>query len=187
MTDASLQAFQLGCTCHNNGETTMKILFTTDGSPCSDTAFEQLLNDQSLPADCEFKVLSVVEAVVGAYSLTEFYVDSMVEAEEAIKKERVKIVDKHVALLREKFPAAKVEGSVAVGYPAERILAQAAKWNADLIVLGSHGRHGFSHFIMGSVAERVARDADCSVEIIRIPQLATEKAAAKNMAASAKK
>jgi nucleotide-binding universal stress UspA family protein len=165
----------------------MKVLFTTDGSPCSDIAFEQLLNDPCLPPDCDFKVFSVVEALVADYSLTQYCIDSMVEAEEALTQERVKVVDKHVALLKNKFPAAKVEGSVSVGFPVEQILNQATKWKADLIVLGSHGRHGLSHFIMGSVAERVARDASCSVEIIRIPQLPTKKGASKDMVASAEK
>jgi nucleotide-binding universal stress UspA family protein len=37
-----------------------------------------------------------------------------------------------------------------------------------LIVVGSHGRKGLQRFLLGSVAELVARHADCSVEIVRV-------------------
>jgi nucleotide-binding universal stress UspA family protein len=41
------------------------------------------------------------------------------------------------------------------------------KWKADLIVMASHGRRGFKKFLLGSVAESVARHARCSVLIVR--------------------
>jgi nucleotide-binding universal stress UspA family protein len=43
----------------------------------------------------------------------------------------------------------------------------ADEWKADLIVLGSHGKHGIEKFLLGSVAESVARHAKCSVMIVR--------------------
>ena len=49
------------------------------------------------------------------------------------------------------------------------ILDVAAEWQADLIVLGSHGRKGLSRFMLGSVAESVARHSPCSVLIVRTP------------------
>lgn len=157
----------------------MKILITTDGSPCSEYAFEHAINDPTLPHDCQFKVLSVVEALVGAYPVAECYVESMVDAEEALKKERQKLVTECIARLRKKYPKANISGTVTVGYPADQILTYAGRWGADLIILGSHGRRGLNHFIMGSVAERVAREAECSVEIIRggqpKPATATER------------
>lgn len=53
-----------------------------------------------------------------------------------------------------------------VGKPKDEILATAAECNADLIILGTHGRVGFDHFISGSVAEGVVRKAKCPVLII---------------------
>jgi len=47
------------------------------------------------------------------------------------------------------------------------ILDVAKAWGVDLIVLGSHGRHGWDRLLMGSVAESVALHAHCSVEVIR--------------------
>jgi nucleotide-binding universal stress UspA family protein len=57
--------------------------------------------------------------------------------------------------------------AVPVATPQELILKEAADWGADLIVLGSHGRRGFSRFLLGSVSEAVASHAPCSVEVIR--------------------
>jgi nucleotide-binding universal stress UspA family protein len=61
----------------------------------------------------------------------------------------------------------KVETAVEVGDIRERIIDCASDWGADLIIVGSHGRSGISRFLLGSVAEFVARHAKCSVEIVR--------------------
>lgn len=53
------------------------------------------------------------------------------------------------------------------GNPSAEIIRTAQEINADVIVLGTHGRKGFSHTLMGSVAERVARHAPCPVLIVR--------------------
>lgn len=46
------------------------------------------------------------------------------------------------------------------------ILQQSEEWQADLIVIGTHGRTGLNHFLMGSVAEHVARKSACPVLIV---------------------
>lgn len=60
----------------------------------------------------------------------------------------------------------QVETYSRMGAIREEILAVAEEWKADLIILGTHGRTGFEHFISGSVAESVARKAHCPVLII---------------------
>jgi nucleotide-binding universal stress UspA family protein len=62
----------------------------------------------------------------------------------------------------------KVDTAVEVGDIRETVIDSAADWGADLIVVGSHGR-GIQRFLLGSVAEFVARHAKCSVEIVRTP------------------
>ena len=49
------------------------------------------------------------------------------------------------------------------------ILAFAENQGVDLIVMGTHGRHGFDHLTMGSVAEKVLRKAHCPVLVVRNP------------------
>jgi nucleotide-binding universal stress UspA family protein len=56
-----------------------------------------------------------------------------------------------------------------LGRPKDEIIATAEECNADLIILGTHGRTGFDHFISGSVAESVLRRAKCPVLIIPNP------------------
>jgi nucleotide-binding universal stress UspA family protein len=49
----------------------------------------------------------------------------------------------------------------------DAIIEEAKRWPADLIVIGTHGRHGFNHLLLGSVAEGVIRLAVKPVLIIR--------------------
>ena len=50
---------------------------------------------------------------------------------------------------------------------ATAIVEEAAAWGADLIVIGTHGRRGFEHLVLGSVAEGVVRRATVPVLLIR--------------------
>jgi nucleotide-binding universal stress UspA family protein len=56
---------------------------------------------------------------------------------------------------------------VRTGAAAKQILEAAAEWGSDLIVMGTHGRSGIAHMVMGSVAEKVVRLAPCPVLTLR--------------------
>jgi nucleotide-binding universal stress UspA family protein len=56
------------------------------------------------------------------------------------------------------------------GRAADLILEQARGLGCDLVVMGTHGRRGFSHLMMGSNAEAVARAADVPVLLVRHPE-----------------
>jgi nucleotide-binding universal stress UspA family protein len=60
---------------------------------------------------------------------------------------------------------------------AEGVLAAAAAWGADVIVVGTHGRRGIRRFLMGSVAEQIIRSALCPVLSIRHPEGGRQTAA----------
>jgi len=81
------------------------------------------------------------------------------------KKPALELVERIASELRS--AGFTVDTAVEVGDIRERILDSAAEWGADLIVVGSHGRRGVQRFLLGSVAEFVARHAKCSVEIVR--------------------
>ncbi|MBN9227248.1 MULTISPECIES: universal stress protein [Legionella] len=53
---------------------------------------------------------------------------------------------------------------------ANKIIDAAKNWSADLIVIGTHGRRGFQHLLLGSVAEGVIRNASIPVLLIRSKQ-----------------
>lgn len=62
---------------------------------------------------------------------------------------------------------AATSGLVKLGSPAEEILAAAAEIHADLVVMGTHGRRGIAHAMIGSVAERVVRLSRVPVLTVR--------------------
>lgn len=65
--------------------------------------------------------------------------------------------------LAERLGARHVEVLRSVGRPADEILVHARRGAFDLVVLGTHGRTALGHFITGSVAEEVVRQAPCLV------------------------
>jgi nucleotide-binding universal stress UspA family protein len=75
------------------------------------------------------------------------------------------------ALRRLQAPDAKVpvEYRLAVGDPATEILQAAQDLQADLIVMGTHGRAGVGRLLLGSVAEQVLRHAPCPVLTVKAP------------------
>ncbi len=56
------------------------------------------------------------------------------------------------------------------GHPFVEIIRYAKENSIDLIVMGTHGRTGIPHLLLGSVAEKVVRKAPCSVLTVRDPQ-----------------
>jgi nucleotide-binding universal stress UspA family protein len=63
-----------------------------------------------------------------------------------------------------------VEVSLRRGTPWEQITAAASEMKVDLIVMGTHGRRGVAHALLGSVAEKVVRTAPCPVLTVRAPE-----------------
>lgn len=73
--------------------------------------------------------------------------------------------------LTERFPELVVKTIVGSGDPADVIATMAADEDVEQIVVGSHGRRGLTRFFLGSVAERIVREADRNVLVVKIPHL----------------
>jgi nucleotide-binding universal stress UspA family protein len=151
----------------------MKILIPIDGSPCSDAAIAEVAR-RPWPEGSQIKVLFVI------HSQFPFIPDPFLFGEaahyESLAHERKisgDIVDKATSALREGNGSHGFEiiGERAEGAPKEIILDEAARWGADLVVLGSHGRGAVGRFLLGSVSHAVAQHAHCSVELVRCPNL----------------
>jgi nucleotide-binding universal stress UspA family protein len=146
----------------------MNIVYATDGSEGAATA-GRLLASLPLPTGAKVTVLSAVPESawvaappVGAEG--SFYpLLAEVAAEE--QSAALKTAETAVAPLRERGLA--VAASVRRRSPADAILEQAQEDGASLIVVGSHGRGAVERFLLGSVSERVARYAHCSVLVAR--------------------
>ena len=65
---------------------------------------------------------------------------------------------------------AEVRSRVGIGSPAHEIVELAELGHFDLIIMGTHGRTGVAHAVLGSVAEKVVRRARCPVLTVRSPR-----------------
>ena len=140
----------------------MKILLAVDDSKSSESAVRDVI-ERIQREGSEVLVFHAVPpvAVSAPPQMSPGYAP---ELEEAAKQGRA-LVDSIAQTLR--HAGWKAETAVVSGDIREAIVDRAAAWNADLIVLGTHGRRGASRFLLGSVAESVARHAPCSVKIVR--------------------
>jgi nucleotide-binding universal stress UspA family protein len=77
-------------------------------------------------------------------------------------------IDRAAARLRE-LGVASVETRLIEGSAWHEIVAVAKAEGCDLVVMGTHGRGGLSHALLGSVAEKVVRKAACPVLTVRMP------------------
>ncbi len=135
-----------------------KILIAIDSGPTSEkVALEGFKLGQQLNA--EIALISVIDT------------NTLMSDGEVTPGELAEIMKndlkKNLQMLTEKvFLDYKVWTFVEKGNPFETILETANEWNADLIVLGTHGRTGLSHLLMGSVAEKVIRHSNKPLFII---------------------
>jgi nucleotide-binding universal stress UspA family protein len=145
----------------------MKILLAVDDSKFSQAATEALIA-QAKTQGAEVRVLHVIEPIP-AYPEGEAwgYGTESVPVSQEERKEAEVFVARTSQTLRD--AGFSVTTAIEVGNPKEVIIDSAAKWPADLILIGSHGRKALERFFMGSVSEAVARHAHCSVEIVRVP------------------
>lgn len=75
---------------------------------------------------------------------------------------------RHRATTHEGVP--HIDTEVLFGHGARTIAEYATERGVDLIVMGTHGRTGFAHLLLGSVAERLVRTAPCPVLTVRHPE-----------------
>jgi nucleotide-binding universal stress UspA family protein len=139
------------------------ILLATDGSAASESASEQAI-DLAVQVQAKLLVVSVLvsarqpseSAVAGAASGA---VDT--DSRDSITARAQGIVQ------RARAAGANATFLVWEGDAGEAIVAASQSEDADLIVVGSHGRSGVSRFFIGSVSDYVVRHAHCPVMVVR--------------------
>jgi nucleotide-binding universal stress UspA family protein len=75
-------------------------------------------------------------------------------------------LDHYVRMARRLFPAS-VTGHLAEGDPASEILSRARSLSADWLLMGTEDTVGLERFLLGSVADKIAKDAPCSAIVVR--------------------
>ncbi len=146
-----------------------RILVATDGSETSEMAVEQaarLAQDQR----AQLRIVHVVEQSRLAFAAAGPVAVDLEAILDALRKAGQEALDRAGAVARRVNVNAEtaIVGDDAVDDRVAVILAQEARrWNADLIVLGTHGRRGINHLLMGSVAEAVVRISPAHVLLVR--------------------
>jgi nucleotide-binding universal stress UspA family protein len=140
------------------------VLFPTDFSNGARAAMDYAL---SLAKDYNAKLILLY--VIQDISIAEWYIPSSISATDLVEdmqKSAWKEMEKWGA---EAAAAVKdMEKMVVRGVPFVEIIRTAKEKNADLIVIGTHGRTGIDHMLFGSTAEKVVRKSPCPVLTVRI-------------------
>lgn len=155
----------------------MKILIGYDGSPTADAALDDL-KTAGLPCEAEAIVMSVAEIWLPPHnverngdSTKNEYIEEITEKHRQKSKKTVAEAEtfaRHACnRLLKNFPGWKVGAEAAFGSPAGEIVSKANEMNADLIVVGSHGRSSVERFFLGSISQKVLTEAVCSVRVAR--------------------
>jgi nucleotide-binding universal stress UspA family protein len=154
----------------------MKILLAIDGSECSQAATLAVIT-RFPPVRSEVRVFHA-DDWPNRMSTALGFAEGPTAASDILgaRDERRRQGHNLVSRAEQQLQAAGFHTSTAVrdGDPRHAILDAAAEWNPDVIVVGSHGRHGLDRFLLGSVSESIVRHASCSVDIVRVgPTIAT--------------
>jgi len=138
----------------------MRILIAHDGSAHADKALQEAGKMAVLMA-AELTIMTVAPDLClteVSDSECKLITDSLFsEAEGAMKKVTAELAAKGI----------KADIVIKDGHPAEKIIDTAKEIGADLIVVGSHGRHGAKRFFLGSVSAKIVEHAPCHVLVIK--------------------
>ena len=141
-----------------------RMLVPTDFSATSDIAFNYAL-DMAAREGASVRLLHVIEDASFAAAYPDGLFVELPGLRERLVNEARKRLDDAVKACAAMQVTATAE--VLVGPPASCITGEANACGSDLIVMGTHGRTGFAHLMLGSVAERVLRSAQCPVLTVR--------------------
>ena len=141
------------------------ILFPTDFSDCSRSVLDYAISFAAAN-NCTLHLLYVIE-----YEGMPKVADSP-KPETADPARIAQFVDELKAMIagRKDTDKVKIEYLVMQGHPFNEIIRAAEKVGADMIIMGTHGRTGFAQILIGSVAEKVVRHAECPVLTVKPPR-----------------
>ncbi|MFA7339911.1 MAG: universal stress protein [Candidatus Obscuribacterales bacterium] len=161
----------------------MKVLIAIDDSDCSSNAVDSATR-QTWQDDTEFRLISIMAPIYNEYLLAGLCAPSLEEMQAEYMNQLQQMVDQKIIQLKKNHPNNQISGLVISGGIAESIIDHAKAWDADLIILGSHGRTGLEKFWLGSVAEKVLNHAPCSVEVVKLKKLHADETPAADSANS---
>jgi nucleotide-binding universal stress UspA family protein len=153
-------------------DNTMKVLIAIEDEFFG-TAVVDYVGHHTWPANTTMRLVNIVEPNISTAQIAAVYGTGYdQQLIEALSQAGLKLLNNMRKRLQEKLDSSiKIEIAVLIGRPQDRILELAEDWPADMMVLGSHGRKGFSRFLLGSVSLSVVSHAACTVTIVRSSSL----------------
>jgi nucleotide-binding universal stress UspA family protein len=143
-----------------------KILCPVDFSECSEHAIQYALA-LGEAYGAEIKLVHAMDIGASVFSYSELDIPDPTFASQ-LQEEFAQRLDELAARVRRQHEP--VTSQMLHGKPFLEIINCANEWQADLIVMGTHGRSGMEHMLIGSVAEKVVRKAPCPVLTVRHPE-----------------
>lgn len=152
-----------------------RMLVPTDFSAASEIAFNYAL-DMANRDGATMHLLHVIDDA----SFATAYADGFYVELPELRAQLTREAEQRLAESAAKCAAVNVAATtqVLVGRPAAAIVQETTTRGTDLVVMGTHGRSGFAHLVLGSVAERVLRTAQCPVLTVRETSRAADAIAA---------
>ena len=143
--------------------TLKKILCPVDHSECSYLALKYAIS-LALKDEAKLYLMHVIDSRLYDTEIYKFSPHKLNEIDESkIREDLMKSLPEGTTDVLE------VETLVVKGVPFNEIINAATEINVDIIVIGTHGRTGLSHVMLGSVAEKVVRKSLCPVLTVRMP------------------
>lgn len=143
--------------------TPFRLLVAYDGSPCADDMIDDLQN-AGVPAECHVLVVAVAERWLPPPSVYEVATGPAVTRG---KDHAARLATLGGTQVLARHPKWKVAHESHTGSPARVIVQRAKEWNAQLVVVGSLGHNAIERMFIGSVSQKVANEAHCSVRVSR--------------------
>jgi nucleotide-binding universal stress UspA family protein len=146
----------------------MKILLPTDGSDFSIASARACAEIAAKEEAAEIRVISVIESLTPdePFDTESDYFQAVRQASKAAAEENVEIA-RRIILDRPGNENLKVETKTLTGKPDKMIIREAEEWEADLVVIASHGYGFWARTLLGSVSDSVVHHAPCSVLVVR--------------------
>jgi nucleotide-binding universal stress UspA family protein len=142
-----------------------RILVPVDGSPASRQGLEEAIRLAKLTG-ARIRVVHLVDTL--SFALAQSYAGPASEVLDAMRRGGQMVVGEAARVVEDAGVAVEQQlYEQFTGRLSELVADEAVKWNADVLVLGTHGRRGIGRALLGSDAEQIVRSAPVPVLVVR--------------------
>lgn len=172
----------------------MKVLIGYDNSPSARAALAELKR-AGLPSETDVLIITaedllmpsrdagVIPAALTSSRISVAVDQLQFQATHTLLETRERL-EKAAAKIKSEFPNWRIATELITGNAASTLIEKAADWRADLIIVGSQNHTMLERFFLGSVSQKVALEAGCSVRVARAAVSNRDKNAPRRLVAA---